>query len=91
MELDPTRQRPRFNISREQFQRRIREQLCINCSKPGHLARNCTKKDGPGPFNAQARNWQSTKKPASWQTPPKIREMDVEQEPEQLGNDECPQ
>jgi len=91
MELDATRKRPRFNISREEFQRRIREQLCLKCAQPGHLAQNCPKKDGPKPFNAQARSWQPAKKTASWQTRPKIREIEVEQETEQLGNDDCPQ
>jgi len=90
MELDATRERPRFNISREEFQRRIREQLCRKCAQPGHLARNCPKKDGPKPFNAQARNWQPAKKNAPWETRPKIREIVVEQELEQAGNDECP-
>jgi len=91
MELDATRKRPRFNISRQEFQRRIREQLCLKCAHPGHLARNCTKKDGPRRLNAKARNWQPTKKPAPWQTRPKIREMEVEQGPEQSGNNEYPQ
>jgi len=91
MELDATRKRPRFNISREEFQRRIREQLCLKCAQPGHLARSCPKKDGPKPLNAQARSWQPAKKATSWQTRPKIREIEVEQEPEQSGNDDCPQ
>jgi len=91
MELDATRKRPRFNISREEFPRRIREQRCLKCAQPGHLARNCPNKDGPKPFNPQARSWQSTKKTAPWQTKPKIREMEVKQEPEQSGNDDCPQ
>jgi len=56
MELDATRKRPRFNISKEEFQRRTREQLCLKCPQPGHLARNCTKKDGPKPFNLQSRS-----------------------------------
>jgi len=91
MELDATRKRPRFNISREEFQRRIREQLCLKCAQPGHLARSCTKKDGPKPSNTQARSWQPAKRTAPWQTRPKIREIEVEQEPEQSGNDDCPQ
>jgi len=50
MELDATQKQPRFNISREEFQRRIREQLCLKCAQPGHLARSCLKKDRPKPF-----------------------------------------
>jgi len=91
MELDTTRKRPRFNISREEFQRRIREQLCLKCAQPEHLGRSCPKKDGPKPFNAQARSWPNAKKTAPWQTRRKIREIEVEEEPEQSGNDDCPQ
>jgi len=91
MELDETRRTPRFNISREEFQRRIREQLYLKCAHPGHLARRWPKKDGPKPFNGQTNSWQPTKKIAPGQTRPKIREIKVEQEPEQSGNDECPQ
>jgi len=91
MELDATRKQPRFNISMEEFQRRIREQLCLKCAQPGHLARNCPKKNGLKLFNAQARSWQPAKKIAPWQTRPKIREIEVGQEPEPLGNDHCPQ
>jgi len=91
MEVDATRRRARFNISREEFPRRIREQLCLKCAQPGHLARNCPKKDRPKSFNAQARNWQPAKKTAPGQTRPRIRDIEVEQEPEQSGNDDCPQ
>jgi len=91
MELDAMRKPSRFNISWEEFQRRIREQLCLKCAQPGHLARSCTKKDGPKPFYAQAKSWQPAKRTAPWQNKPKIREMEVEQEPEQSGNDDCPQ
>jgi len=91
IELDAPRRRPRFNISREEFQKRIQEQLCLKWVQPRHLARGCPKKDGPKPFNAQARSWQLAKKTAPWQTRPKIREIEVEQEPEQSGNDDCPQ
>jgi len=90
MELDATRKRPRFNISRQEFQRRIREQLCLKCTQPGHLARSCPKNEGPKPVNTQARSWQPTKKTAHWQTKPRIGEIEVEQEPEQSGKDHCP-
>jgi len=91
MELDANRRPARFNIWSEKFQRRIREQLYLKCRERGHLGRTCLKKDGPKPFKAQARSWQPTKKIALWQTGLKIREIKVEQEPEKLGNDECPQ
>jgi len=85
MELDATRKRPRFNISREEFQRRIREQLFLKCAQPGQLVRSCQKKEGPKPFNAQARNWQPATKVAPWQTRPKSREIEIEQEPKTVG------
>jgi len=91
MELDTNRKQPRFNISGEEFQRRIREQLCLKSAQPGHLARYYTRKDGSKPFNVQARNCQPTKKPTPWQTRPRIREIVAEQEPELSGNDACPQ
>jgi len=90
VELDASRKWSRFNLSRKEFQRRIREQLCPKSAQPGHLARNCTRNDEPKPFNAQNRVWQTTKKPAPWQTRPKMKEIEVEQEPEHLGNDKCP-
>ena len=34
-ELDATRRQPQLNISREKFQRRMREQLCLKCGKSG--------------------------------------------------------
>jgi len=90
-ELDATGKRPRLNMLREEFQGRIREQVCLKCAQPGYLARSCTKKDGPEPFKTQTKNWPPTKKTAPWQTRAKIGEMKVEQKPEQLGNDECSQ
>ena len=89
MELDATRRRPRLNISREEFQRRMREQLCLKCGKPGHRAAGCT--ITPKPFNPQARPWQQNKKNAPWQGRQQIREIDIESVPEQSGNKECPQ
>ena len=62
MELDATRRRPRLNISREEFQQRMRERLCLKCGKPGHWAAGCT--ITPKSFNPQARPWQQKKKNA---------------------------
>jgi len=82
MELDATRERPRFNISREEFQSRIQEQLCLKCAQHGHLASNWMRKEELKPFNTQARGWHPTKKPIPWQTRPKIREIEMEPEAE---------
>ena len=90
MERDATRRQPRFNISREQFQRRIQEQLCLKCAQPGHLARSCPKEDGSKPFNAQARSWQLTKKVAPWQSRPNITEIDVEKGVRTVGKQPIP-
>ena len=89
MELDATRRRPRLNISREEFQRRMREQLCLKYGKPGHRAAGCT--ITPKPFNPQARPGQQNKKKAPWQGKQQIREIDIEAVLEQSGNEECPQ
>ena len=89
MELDATRRQPRLNISREEFQRRMREQLCLKCGKPGHRAAGCT--ITPKPFNPQARPWQQNNKNAPWQGGQQSREIEIESVPEQLGNEECPQ
>jgi len=53
------------------------------------LSQQLPEKDGPKPFNAQAKSWQPVKKNAHWQTRPKIREIEVEEEPKQSGNDDC--
>jgi len=57
----------------------------------GTLGRSCQKKDGPKPLTSQTRSWQPAKQTAPWQTRPKIREIQVEQEPKQSGNDDSPQ
>jgi len=45
----------------------------------------------PKPFNLQIRGWQPRKRHVPWQSKPKIREIDIEQEPKQSGNNECAQ
>ena len=89
MELDVTRRRPRLNIAKEEFQRRMREQLWLKCGKPGHRAAGCTMT--PKPFNPQARPWQQNKKNAPWQGRQQIREINIESVPEESGNEECAQ
>ena len=89
MDLDPTRRQPQLNISRGEFQRRMREQLCLKCGKPGHLAAGCTVP--PKSFNPLARPWQKNKKSSPWQKRQQLREIEIESLPEQSGNEESPQ
>ena len=91
MDLDAFRQRPRLNISQEEFRRRMREKLCLKCAQPGYQADVCTRQDQPKQFNPRASNWQPVKRNAPWQLRQKIQEMEVEKEPEQSGNGECHQ
>ena len=91
MDLDAFRRRPRLNISQEEFRRRMRERLCLKCAQPGHRADFCTRQNQTKQFNPRASNWQPTKRNAAWQPRQKIQEMEVEKEPEQSGNEECPQ
>jgi hypothetical protein len=91
MDLDATRKQPRLNISREEFQRRMREQLCLRCGKAGHRIADCERNNQQGRFNPQTRNWQPAKKQAPWQTRQKIREIDIESVTDQSGNEGSPQ
>ena len=91
MDLDAFRRRPRLNISPEEFRRRMRERLCLKCAQPGHRADVCTRQDQQKQFNSRTGNWQPAKRNAPWQPRQKIQEMEVEKEPEQSGNEECPQ
>ena len=91
MDLDAFRKRPRLNLSPGEFRRRMRERLCLKCAQPGHRADTCTRQDQQKQFNPRAGNWQPAKRSASWQPRQKIQEMEVEKEPEQSGNEECPQ
>ena len=89
MDLDATRRQPRLNISREEFQRRMRERLCLKCGKSEYRAAGCTVT--PKPFNPLARPWQQNKRSSPWQTRQQLREIDIESIPEQSGNKESPQ
>ena len=42
-------------------------------------------------FNPKTSNWQRAKRIHPWQPRQKIQEMEVEKEPAQSGNEECPQ
>src|SRR6266403_1876376 len=90
MDLDATRRRPNFGQSRNEFQRRLRGNLCLACGKPGHRARECrSPRDNKDYTNARQGVSQGRQGP--WQSKPRIKEMEIEKEPEQLGNDESSQ
>jgi len=86
MELDATRRRPGFNISANEYQRRMRSNLCLKCAKPGHRAAACrsqaNSKEG-ATWDARNDNKQQ------WKPPAKPREMEVAKG-EESGNDESP-
>ena len=68
----------------------MRERLCLKCAQPGHRADVCEKQNQQRQFNPRAGNWQPAKQSTPWQPRQKIQEMEVEKEPEQSGNQECP-
>jgi len=87
MELDATRRRPGFNISAKEYQRRMKDNLCLKCAKPGHPAAACrsqaNSKEGP--------TWEPRKdNKRQWKPPARAREMEVAKE-EESGKDEGPQ
>ena len=41
MEIDATNRGPRLNISRNEYQQRMTQGLCLKCGKAGHRIQNC--------------------------------------------------
>ena len=88
MELDATRRRPRLNLSTEEYQRRMKERLCLKCAKAGHRASACRSQ----PNSTAGAAWQPRSNRAPWQPKPRVREIQVEENEEpQSGNEESPQ
>ena len=87
MDLDATRRRPGFNISAQEYRRRMRDSLCLKCGKPGHRVAECRSQ----PNNGDRKGWQPSNGKAPWQTKPKIREVNTKEEEERSGNEESPQ
>jgi hypothetical protein len=90
MDLDATRRRPNFDLSRNEFQRRMRGSLCLSCGKPGHRARDCRSPKDNKDYTTQQRGM-SQGRQGRWQPRPAIKEIEIEQEAEQSGNEESPQ
>jgi len=89
MELDATRRRPGFNISAKEYQRRMRSNLCLKCTKPGHRAAACRSQAN----SKEGATWEpKTDNKKQWRLAAKAREMEVERgAEEESGNDESPQ
>jgi ferredoxin len=89
MELDATRRRPGFNISAKEYQRRIKDNLCLKCAKPGHRASACRSQAN----SKEGATWQpKTANQKQWRPAVKAREMETQEETNgESGNDESPQ
>ena len=83
MNLYAFRRQPRLNLSLEEFRKRMRERVCLECAQPGHRADVCDKQNQQKQFNPRAGNWQPAKQNTPWQPRQKIQEMEVEKEPKQ--------
>jgi hypothetical protein len=90
MDLDATRRRPNFGLSRNEFQRRLRGTLCLACGKPGHRARECRSPRDNKDYT-DTKQGVSQGRQGPWQSRPKIKEMEIREEPEQSGNDDSSQ
>jgi hypothetical protein len=89
MELDATRRKPRLNLAREEFQRRMRGNLCLKCAKPGHRANMCRSPSDNRDYTKNERK-ETKRNVAPWQRPT-IREMEIDEHSETAGKDEGPQ
>ena len=90
MDLDATRRRPNLNLSRSEFQRRMREKLCLRCGKPGHQAKECHNTGKARQRDTKNTKWQP-RNTTPWRTRPAIKKIELEEEAEQSGNEESPQ
>jgi hypothetical protein len=91
MDLDATRRRPNFNLSRPEFLRRRNNKLCLACGKPNHFAQGCTNPRDSRDYNRQS--WKPRTN-APWQPKPTIKEMEMDKQDsthDQSGNEESPQ
>jgi hypothetical protein len=89
MDLDATRRNARIPISTQEFQRRMRNNLCLNCAKPGHRARECKSQRNTTEGGSQTKSW-TPRRTAPWQSKPAIKEMEVKEEEGPSGNESCP-
>jgi len=97
MDLDATNRVPRLNISRNEYQRRMTQGLCLRSGKTGHRIQNCNEgKKGitQQPRWSPRRNNTTAGGVKNWRQDPKIRTIDMDEEKitdQPAGNDDCPQ
>ena len=97
MEVDATNRGPRLNISRNEYQKRMAQGLCLRCGKPGHRIQNCEEgKRGitQRPQWSPRRGQETKGKTPHWKQQTKIKTIEMEEEEprsQPSGNDECPQ
>jgi len=97
MDIDATNRGPRLNKSRNEYQRRMTQGLCLRCGKAGHRIQNCN--EGKRGITQQQRwsprrNNITTGGVKNWRQDTKIKSIDMDEEgttPQPAGNEDCPQ
>ena len=97
MDIDATSRGPRLNISRNEYQKRMAQGLCLQCGKTGHRIQNCNKgKRGI----VQQQRWSPRQSNftaggvKNWRQDTKIKSIDRDEEgttAQLAGNEDCPQ
>jgi len=97
MDLDATNRVPRLNIPLNEYQKRMKQGLCLRCGKSGHRIQNCN--EGKKGITQQPR-WSPRRNNATaggiknWRQDPRIKTIDMDEEKttdQPAGNDDCPQ
>jgi len=97
MDIDATNKGPRLNLSRNEYQRRMTQGLCLRCGKTGHRIQNCNEgKRGitQQPRWSPRRNYVTAGGVKSWRQDTKIKTINMDEEetiPQSAGNNDCPQ
>jgi len=95
MDIDATNRGPRLNISRNEYQRRMTQGLCLKCGKAGHRIQNCNEeKRGitQQPRWSARRNNVTAGGVKNWRQNTKIKIINMDEEEtihQPAGNDDC--
>ena len=97
MEIDATNRGPRLNISRNEYQRRMAQGLCLKCGKAGHRIQNCHEGRRGITQNPRWSPRRGNTIPSgskNWRQDTKIKTINMDEEDtisQPAGNDEGPQ